>query len=80
VCDGVLHRELHPGFVMIVNVVSRCQHVQGDAQNSTVSNAMLDTLLDRSYLAAKQPANFAAAGPGYELIAQQSAGLLSSVA
>ena len=53
--------------------------VQGDAQNSTVDDKTLDMLLDRTHLAKKIACPYPASGPGYELVAQQSAGLLSSV-
>ena len=53
--------------------------VQGDAQNSTVTDEVLTQLLDRSHLARKVSAPYESKGPGYELIAQQTAGLLSSV-
>lgn len=44
-----------------------------------VSEEMMEKLLDRSHLAAKQPCPYAPSGPGYELVAQQTSGLLSSV-
>jgi hypothetical protein len=53
--------------------------MQGDAQNSTVSDSVLDRLLDRSHLADRKPCPYPTSGEGYELIAQHSAGLLNSV-
>jgi hypothetical protein len=53
--------------------------LQGDAQNATASDETLEALLDRTHLAAKAPPPYALSGPGYEVIAQPSAGLLSSV-
>lgn len=52
---------------------------QGDAQNSTVDDKTLDMLLDRTHLAKKVACPYPTSGAGYELVAQQSAGLLNSV-
>ena len=57
----------------------RTVSLQSHAQNATVSDEMLEKLLDRTHLAAKAAPPYPASGPGYELVAAQAGGLLSSV-
>lgn len=52
--------------------------MQGKQQNDMATDEMLESLLDRSHLyTAKSP--YGDSGLGYEVVQQQSSGLLSSV-